>query len=60
MKLKAHITEQEFEMIKEAIKSTLKLSQYDFIEARSVTKHAISMHKDIFFESLKSNFVIIK
>lgn len=51
------ITEEEFEAIKEAIRSFLQLWQYDSLEvSNGIT--SMSMSVKTFFEGLKREFVI--
>jgi len=58
MKKLYQITEEEFNIIKEAIENTLSLWQYDFIEANDGNGRATSMSKETFFNGLKTEFII--
>ena len=59
MKKKYQITEEEYQVIKEAIIEVLSLWNYEYIEASDETGRSISMNKEVFFDSLKREFIIL-
>lgn len=58
MKKKYIITEEEFEVIKEAISKVLEFWQYETIEAKSENGRSMLMSDETFFENLKREFII--